>query len=226
MGDLRILIADSHHICRLGLRTVLTAVPGWTVCCEAETGVDAIERTSALLPDVVVLSLNLSAPHALVAARHIRAAAPSVEIVFLAARASPRLVSESLRVGARSLVLKSDSDDTLVAAVAAACRHQLYLSRSVADYATSPDTNEPLSPRECEVARLVALGRGNKEVAAMLGITAKTVETYRTRVMRKIGAHSVVDLVHYAIDLGLIDTETSARPSHEPPPVGIIPVQK
>jgi len=220
MGDLRILIADSHHICRRGLRTVLTAVPGWTVCSEAETSVDAIERTCALLPDAVVLSLNLSAPHALVAAQHIRADAPSVEIVLLAARASPRLVSESLRTGVRSLVLKSDSDDTLVAAIAAACRHQAYLSQSVAEYAMSQHMNEPLSPRECEVARLVALGRGNKEVAAMLGITAKTVETYRARIMRKVGAHSVVDLVHYAIDLGLIDIEASERPSHEPSPVG------
>ena len=116
-------------------------------------------------------------------------------------------------------------DRVSVAAVAAACRHQAQRSPSVTGYAISSDTNEPLSPHECDVARLVALGRSN-EVAALVGITAKTVETYPTRVMRNVGAHSVVDLVHYAIDLGLIDIDPSARPTDESSVPGNIPVPK
>ena len=106
-------------------------------------------------------------------------------------------------------MVKSDVESTLVTAVAAASRHQTHLPPSAAAWAVEDGADQPLSPRESEVARLVALGRSNKEVAAALGITPKTAETYRTRVMRTLGAHSVVDLVHDVISLGLIEFEAS-----------------
>lgn len=208
MSDLRILIAESHRICRIGMRTVLTNVPGWTVCAETDAGPDTIQGACALAPDVVVLSLDVPLPDRIAVAKQIRAAAPSTEILLLATRASFQFVADGRRVDARALILKSDVEATLVEAVAAAARHEQYLSQSLSAYNGNDGLTELLSPRELAVARLVASGHGNKEVAGLLGITVKTAETYRTRAMRKLGAHSVVDLVLEAVRLGLIDVDT------------------
>lgn len=209
MSVVRILVAEAHSVCRLGLNMVISSQPGWSVCAEATTGVEAIEKTITLRPDVAVISQDLSLPNGFVAVLRIRRAEPSVEVVMVATHTSPQLAIEVLRAGARGLVLKSDPPQTVVAAIEAVRQHRTFLPPAVAHVALDELPRQPLSPRERDVARLIATGRSNKEVAAALGITPKTAETHRTRIMRKLELHSVVDLVHYAIRHGLIEIDWS-----------------
>jgi len=202
----RILIADGDRFARIGLRTVLTARAEWSVCAEAATGDEAVVRGRAMRPDVALLGANLHGPGCLGIARALRTETPSPGIVIVASRASPELLHHAARAGARALVLRSDSEATLVRAVERVCRGQRHMPVRADDRPREP-ARDPLSPRELEVAALIASGRSTKETARILGVTSKTGDTYRTRLMRKIGAHSVVDVVFFAIRHGLIDID-------------------
>jgi DNA-binding NarL/FixJ family response regulator len=209
MSKARILVADDHDIVRRGLRAVLEAEEGWTVCYEATNGREAVERTRELTPDVAVLDVSMPELNGLEACRQIVKTVPETEVLILTMHESEEVVREVLSAGASGYVLKSDAGHLLVAAVAALLRSEPFFSSRVAALVVQgyggrtslagDDLRRPLTARERQIVQLLAEGRSNKEVAAALGISIKTAEAHRANIMRKLGAHSIGDVVRYAI---------------------------
>jgi DNA-binding NarL/FixJ family response regulator len=207
----RILIADDHDVVRKGLRTVLSSHTGWEVCAEAANGRDAVKSALAKKPDVVVMDINMPGMSGLEATREILNQLPLTQILILSAYESENLVRQMLTSGARGYVLKSDVSDDLLRAVAALCEGRLYFTSSVSGYvlnesrrgAALGETGAPerptLTSRERQVLQLLAEGKGNKEIATVLEISVRTVETHRGNLMGKLNAHSLSDLVRYAV---------------------------
>jgi len=207
----RILLADDHDVVRHGLRHLLEQQEGWTVCGEASGGREAVERARRLQPDVAVLDVAMPDLNGLEATRQIRRASARTEVLVFTMHESEHLVREVLAAGAKGYLLKSDAARSIVAAVEALAARRPYFNWKVSEAilegflraAAAPDGRgdgaEPLTPREREIAQLLAEGRSNKEVAGRLGISVKTVETHRSALMRKIGARTVVDIVRYAV---------------------------
>jgi DNA-binding NarL/FixJ family response regulator len=210
-GSLRILIADDHDIVRHGLRALLEAQEGWTVCGEAVSGREAVEMAENLQPDVAVLDISMPSLNGLDATRIIRKASPKTEILIFTMHETEQLVREVLAAGAKGYLLKSDAGRSVVAAVAALAAHQPYFNwkvnetildgflRASAPIEAPAQDQEALTTREREVVQLLAEGLSNKEVAKRLELSVKTVETHRSSSMRKLNAHSVVGLVRYAV---------------------------
>jgi DNA-binding NarL/FixJ family response regulator len=208
----RILLADDHDVVRHGLRHLLERQEGWTVCGEATGGRQAVAMAAELRPDVAVLDVGMPDLNGLEATRQIRKANPGTEVLIFTMHESERLVREVLAAGAKGFLLKSDAARSIAAAVEALAAHRPYFNWKVSETlldgflraaaAAGPDgaeAAEPLTPREREIAQLLAEGRSNKEVANRLDIGVKTVETHRAALMRKIGARTVVDIVRYAV---------------------------
>jgi DNA-binding NarL/FixJ family response regulator len=208
---LRILVADDHEFVRRGIRGLLHARRGWTVVGEAMNGREAIEKANRLKPDVAILDISMPDLDGLQAARRIREAVPTTEIVVLTMHESDQMVRRVLDAGALGYVLKSDLATHLVKAVKNVSAGRLFLTPRVSDivlrgFLTTENQSDPTkhsqarpTPREVEIIRFLAEGKTNKEIAAELGITIRTVETHRARIMLKLGLHSLVELIHYAI---------------------------
>jgi DNA-binding NarL/FixJ family response regulator len=212
MSKARILVADDHDIVRRGLRAVLEAEEGWTVCYEATNGREAVERTRELTPDVAVLDVSMPELNGLEACRQIVKAVPGTEVLVLTMHESEEVVREVLSAGASGYVLKSDAGHHLVAAVAALLRGEPFFSSRVAALVVQgygghagDELRRPLTARERQIVQLLAEGRSNKEVAAALGISIKTAEAHRANIMRKLGAHSIGEVVRYAIRNRLVE---------------------
>jgi len=210
MAKPRILIADDHDVVRAGVRSLLENQTDCEVCGEAVTGLDAVTLAHQLKPDVVVIDITMPEMNGLDAAREILKSVPGVQVLILSVHESEKLVQEILNIGAHGYILKSDAGRELAAAVQALSRQETFFTSRVAQIALRAHRNRShdgqespsetsLTPRELEVLRLVAEGKSNKEVASVLGISVMTVETHRANIMHKLGAHSVAELVHYAI---------------------------
>lgn len=206
----QILLADDHAILRRGLRGLLETHDGWQVCGEAGNGREAVEMAVDIKPDVVVLDMSMPELNGLEAATQIRAALPETEILIFTMHESEELIREALSAGVRAVVVKSDVEGHLIAAVESILQHSAYFSPRVSEtlrnalIRSHEDTgsNAPtgaLTDRELEVTRLLAEGKSNKEVATALSITTRTVETHRANIMRKLEINSIVELVHYAV---------------------------
>ena len=203
---LRILVADDHGIVRRGLRELLESKRDWKVCAEATDGRDAVLQAQHHRPDVAVLDLGMPELNGVEAARRIRASLPETEILILSAHASEKLAREVLEAGARGYLLKEDADQDLLAAVDAVSQHRAFFTTKLATWIARQRSERSdrsgqslLTPREREIVQLLAEGRSNKEVAATLGISAKTTETHRANIMLKLNLHSIAELVRYAI---------------------------
>lgn len=207
---LRILVVDDHAVVRRGVRALLESEPGWEVCGEATTGREAVEQVKVLRPDIVVLDLSLPELNGLDATRQILKDSPQTQVLVLTMHNSEDLAKQVLQAGARGYVLKSDADQSLVAAVQSLRRGEPFLTPTVTELVLdryvrgeADDVGEAarveLTSREREIIQLVAEGRSSKEVAASLGISVKTVEAHRGNIMRKLRLGSVSELVRYAI---------------------------
>jgi DNA-binding NarL/FixJ family response regulator len=207
---LRILVADDHELIRRGVRGLLLA-HAWRVVGEAVNGWEAVEKAKKLKPDVAIVDIGMPNLDGLEATRQIREAAPNTEVLILTMHESDQLVRRVLEAGARGYVLKSDLARHLVKAVKGVSRGKLFFTPRVFDIVlqgylkagkeprrTDPSQARP-TPREAEIIRLLAEGKANKEIAAALGITVRTVETHRAKIMLKLGLHSLTELIHYAI---------------------------
>jgi len=211
---LHILIADDHSVVRAGLRTLLESRTGWAVCAEALDGRDAVEKATKLKPDVAVLDIGMPLLNGVEAARRIRKSSPKTEILILTMHESDDLVQQVVEAGARGYILKDDADRILLAAVDAVRNHKPYFSTRVSGLhdplSPSADTSRAsrsrLTPREREIVQLLAEGKSNKEVAALLGISVNTAEAHRANIMLKLDLHSVTELVHYAIRNNIVKT--------------------
>ena len=208
---IRILIADDHEMIRRGLREVLEQHEGWQVCGEAVTGRQAVELAQKLSPNVVVLDLTMPELNGLEVTRQIRKALPSTEVLIFTMHETEELMRDVLSAGARGYLLKADAARHIVAAVEALAEHKPYftwkVSKTMLDtylaHGQAAQDQAPafshLTPREREIIQLLAEGRSNKAVSALLGISVKTVETHRAAIMRKLGISSIAELVRYAI---------------------------
>lgn len=209
-----ILVADDHEMIRQGVRSVLESKAGWTVCAEATTGQEAVDKALELKPDVVVMDFAMPGLNGLEATRLIRQAFPQTEVVILTMHDSDQLALATWDAGARAYVSKTDVGRTLVSAVEHATRHEPFLTprlsqllaRRGADPASGPAESQRLTPRELQVLQLVGEGRSNKEVADLLGISVRTSETHRNNIMRKLNLHSVGEMVRYAIREKIVST--------------------
>jgi DNA-binding NarL/FixJ family response regulator len=207
----RILIADDHDVVRSGLRAILGDQPGWEVVAEAEDGRQAVEFAAKTQPDVAILDYQLPLLNGIDATRQIRALQPRTEVLIFTMYGSEPLIRELLAAGARGYLLKSDARRFLITAVEALARHQPFFTGRVSEtllrayLANVQAQGDALTSRERTVVQLIAEGRTNREVAHVLGINLKTVETHRSAAMRKIDAHTSADLVRYAIRNKMIE---------------------
>jgi len=212
----RILLADDHELVRRGLRALLESQPGWEVCGEASDGRTAVAMSRKLLPDIVVMDVSMPEMNGFEATRQILAKQPKVAVLALSMHESQQMVNELVDAGARGYVLKSDAGSDLVAAVEALRSHGYFFSARLGALAKNLEqiaSNRgrgrlkipgALTTREREILQLLAEGCTNKVVASRLGISVKTAETHRARIMRKLNADTVADVVRYAIRNGLI----------------------
>ena len=209
MEKLRILLADDHEVVREGVRMLIEKEPGWKVCGEAVDGRKAVALAGKLRPDVVVLDMRMPELNGLEAARQIKRALPGTEVLIFTGEENEQLIHEVFATGARSYILKSDLSQHLVAAIRALGQHRHYFTTRTSEVVfarylegasgAGKDKTEGLTPREREIVQLLAEGKANKQVAAVLGISIKTVETHRAAIMRKLRLKSFADLVRYAI---------------------------
>jgi len=211
----RILVADDHHVVRTGLRSLLESKSEWEVCGEASNGREAVEKAAKLKPDVAVLDIAMPLLNGVEATRQILKVSPKTAILILTMHDSDSLIQEVLGAGALGYVLKDDADRNLIAAVDALSRRKPYLSSRVTDAAATAGAQAGpgsadrlprgrLTPREREVLQLLAEGKSNKEIAAVLGISVKTAETHRANIMLRLNIHSIADLVRYAVRNNII----------------------
>jgi DNA-binding NarL/FixJ family response regulator len=208
MPTLRILVVDDHAVVRRGVRALLESQPGWEVAAEAATGREAVDLAKRLQPDIVVMDLSLPELNGLDATRQILKESPRTEVLVLTMHHSEELARSVLQAGARGYVLKSDADHSLVAAVENLRQHKPFLTPAVTEFVLDDYIQHredggagiaQATPREREIIQLLAEGRSNKEVAAALHVSVKTIEAHRANIMRKLRLRSVSDLVRYAI---------------------------
>jgi two-component system response regulator NreC len=208
---IRLLIIDDHQLVRSGLRRLLEGEDDLTVEDEAGTAYDAVRLARLHKPDVILLDVVMPGGSGLDAIPEIREAAPEAKIVTLSMQDDPSYVRQAFASGANGYVLKEAADDELLAAVrevAAGGNYvdpQLGARLAAADATAAADAAaDPLSDREHEVLRLLALGHTNQEIAQMLFISVRTAETHRARIMQKLRISTRAELVRYAIDHGVL----------------------
>ena len=206
-----VLLVDDHAIVRDGLKTLLEIQADLRVIGEATNGRDAVSVAAELRPDVVVMDISMPDMNGVEAARRIHAARPATRIVMLSMHGNAEHVYRALEAGATGYLLKESAGNELVAAIRAVHAGRRYLTEKVNDLviagylgerrAASP--LESLSKRERDILQHVVDGRSNKETARLLSISVKTVETYRSRMLQKLGIKNVTELVKFAISHGL-----------------------
>ncbi|MBX6772863.1 MAG: response regulator transcription factor [Chloroflexi bacterium] len=206
-----ILIVDDHAVVRAGIRALLNDVPDFTVVGEAATAREARELTRLLRPDFVLLDITLPDGSGLDLIPALVAAVPGIRIIVLTMHEGEEYFFQALRAGAAGYVVKSGDAEHILAALRAVLEGGVYLYPTLARTLVGRHLQEQggrappdLSPREQEVLRLIAEGLSNKEIAARLSISVTTAQTHRNRIMEKLGLHTAVELVRYAIRAGLI----------------------
>jgi DNA-binding NarL/FixJ family response regulator len=205
------LVADDHDIVRAGVRVLFKGQPGWEICGEASTGRQAVAEAERLKPDIIVMDLGMPELNGLDATRQIKRILPKTEILIFTANETEEIVRGVFRAGARAYLLKSEANKHLIPAIEALCKGRTYFSSKVSELVFAgylkgdgPTTDPTLTPREREIVQLIAEGKSNKDVAALLGVSIKTVETHRAAIMSKLKLGSVADLVRYAVRNGII----------------------
>ena len=211
---IRVLIADDHTIVRTGIRHVLESDNGFEVVGEAATGTEAVALAASLRPDVVVLDISMPGESGLQVAARLRDGSPERRIVILSMHDNAEYVLESVRAGADAYLLKDAAATDLRSAIRSVCRGESYFSPPVAsrlrealraEQEAKAGGLEQLTAREREVLQGVARGRTNKEIAAELGISHRTVETHRESLMRKLQIRTVAELTRFALEAGIIE---------------------
>ncbi len=211
---MRVVIADDHRVVREGVRAVLGGVSGLEVVGEAERGDEVVELVAELEPDVLVLDLNMPGKTGLEVSRALREQASPVRILFLSMHDDPEYILQAVRAGADGYVLKDVAPEQLRKAVQSVHRGTEYFTARVAQQLSVGLRNEidkeqvrsrvsALTPRELEVLLHIADGRTNRETGDLLGISPRTVETHRERVMGKLRIRSIAGLTRFVVENGL-----------------------
>lgn len=215
MRSIRVLIADDHAVLRAGLKLLLDAQPDIKVIAEAADGKEAVEKALACRPDVVLMDISMPGGGGLVATREIRHAHPKTQVLVLTMHNDESYLRQFLHAGAAGYVLKKAADTELVEAIRTVHRGDMFVYPSLVKALVAGELGrqpvdrdiekEVLSEREREVLKLTALGYSHQQIADQLFLSVKTVETYKARVMDKLGLHSRVELVRYALSRGWMD---------------------
>jgi DNA-binding NarL/FixJ family response regulator len=209
---MRVLIADDHGIVRSGIRLLLDRQPDLEVVGEAADGIEAVEQALARRPDLCILDVGMPRMTGLQAARAIRSQIPEARVLMLSMHDDEHYLFEALKAGASGYVLKREADQDLVGAIRAVSRGEAFLTNAaersiirqwMADGAEGPVV--PLTHREEEVVKLIAEAHTNAQIADILHLSEKTIESHRANVLRKLGMRDRVELVRYAIRRGLVD---------------------
>jgi two-component system, NarL family, response regulator NreC len=212
---LRVLLADDHGIVRRGMRALLETEPGVTVVGEAADGLDALRMAEELLPDLLILDIGMPRLNGIDVAARAQKLQPQPRVIMLSMHADESYVLRSLDAGARAYLLKDATDEDLLPALRAVARGMRFFSPAIAgvlaeDYVRQmqarglDDSYGLLTDREKEVLQLLAEGRANKDVAAVLQVGVSTVETHRANLMQKLGLHNTADIVLYAVRKRLV----------------------
>jgi DNA-binding NarL/FixJ family response regulator len=206
----QILIADDHDVVRRGLRAILEQLPDWKVVAEARDGREAIKLALETKPDVAIVDHGLPVLNGVEVTRQLRARLPRTEVLIFTMHDSDALLQDVLRAGARGFMLKSDADDYLVAAVRAVSQHKPFFTGRVSEkmlqnFLSTSNSESILTPREKSVVQLIAEGRTNKEMAELLCLSAKTIESHRASVLQKLNLLTTADIIRYAVRNNLVD---------------------
>jgi two-component system, NarL family, response regulator NreC len=215
--DIRIIIADDHKIVVDGLRTLLANQPGVQVVAQASNGRITVDLAKKLIPDIIIMDINMPDLNGIEATRQILAILPQTRIIALSMYSDTRMVGEMLKAGASGYLLKDCAFEELTKAVEMVMTSQTYLSPGITDIVIGDYvrhlTNTPstvfsiLTDREREVLQLLAEGKTTKQIATDLRISVKTVETHRQQIMERLNIHSVAELTKYAIREGITSLE-------------------
>jgi DNA-binding NarL/FixJ family response regulator len=221
MKPTRVLLAEDHTLVRAGIRALLQNLTGIQVVAEASDGREALRLIKTYQPDVVLMDIAMAGLNGLEATARVTKEFPTVRVIMLSMHSNEEYVAQALRAGAAGYLLKDAVAAELELAVTAVARGETYLSPAVskhviADYLRrtgdreasggggATPASELLTPRQREILQLIAEGRSTKEIASILHLSVKTVETHRTQLMARLDIHDVAGLVRYAIRIGLV----------------------
>ena len=225
MRQINVFLADDHAVLRAGLKALLETEPDMTVVGEASDGFDCVEQVVEIRPDVILLDINMPGCNGVEALKKLRVLLPESRVLMLTMHDDGGYLRQVLSAGAAGFVLKQAASEELLAAIRAVIDGGVYLhpqhtallldedGRRKAETGRPADVKtrryDTLSEREAQVFKLVALGHRNQEIADMIFLSPRTVETYKARLMQKLGVESRAALVRYALDVGLLDDEGS-----------------
>jgi two-component system response regulator NreC len=206
---IRIVLADDHVLVRQSLRSLLER-EGFQVAGEASDGQECVRQVETLHPDIAVMDISMPILNGLDAAREMSRTSPKTKTILLTQHDEGQYISEALEAGVKGYVLKSQVANDLLLAIRQVSRGQVYLSPGVsrgvmeAYRSKSEKSKNPLTLRERQVLQLIAEGKSTKDVATLLGISVKTAESHRTRLMQKLDIHETASLVRYAVRQGIV----------------------
>ncbi len=213
--EIKILLVDDHQLMRQGLRKLLSNQSGLTVIGEAFNSQTVMEQIRTLAPHVVLMDIHLASESGVEITTRILAEFPSIKVIALSSDSELELVRQALNAGVSGYILKENNLDELIRAIHAVMDHRLYFSPEISSVVIKdflkPGSDRPTAPpgmvlthRERLLLQLIAEGKRNKEISVSLTVAVKSVETYRSRLMKKLGCAGTADLVRYAIRQGII----------------------
>ncbi|MBI2859765.1 MAG: response regulator transcription factor [Chloroflexi bacterium] len=215
---IRVLVADDHAIVREGICLVLRGFPDIEIVGEAADGAEALERVGSLKPDVVVMDISMPVMGGLDAIQALKNEHPDIPVLALTVHESPEYLRRALAMGAAGYLLKGTTSSELIAAVRAVHSNGMYLDPKVTrklvdEFVPKEGSAEgkpaygDLSRREREVLKYIAQGQTNQEIGHILYLSPNTIQTYRSRIMEKLGLHGRAELIKYALKTGFLDKE-------------------
>jgi DNA-binding NarL/FixJ family response regulator len=205
----RVILADDHAIVRQGIKSLLER-EGLQVLAEASDGREALNHAEKLSPDIVIMDIGMPTLNGMEAARELARTCPKVKPILLTQHDEPQYVSAALKAGVKGYVLKNQLSSDLIHAIQQVMRGHVYLSPGIsasvmaAIHSKNEIPTDPLTSRERQVLQLIAEGKSTKDVAALLGVSVKTAESHRSRLMQKLDIHETATLVRYAVKHGLV----------------------
>jgi DNA-binding NarL/FixJ family response regulator len=209
MGAVSLLIADDYEVVRQGLRALIEEQPGWQVVAEATDGSDAVAKATEVQPDVAILDITMPLLNGIDATKQIATASPRTKVLILTIHESDQLSRKAIEAGARGYMFKTDAAFDLISAVNSLLINKTFFTPKVAQMVLNgylgkglkagDDESLRITAREREIVQLLAEGKHSSEVATVLDLSIKTVETHRSNILRKLHCHSVTELVRYAV---------------------------